>query len=171
MRLLRFVCVMVAVACFIQWTASARADDPWADFRYLVGEWVGDGSQGSGNFSHQFELDEHILVRRNHADLPASQGRPAVKHDDLVIFYRPEPGKPMKAVFFDNEGHFIDYDVSVSSDKKVIMMTGAPSQNKPRFRFSYTKQGDGKVVTKFEIAPPGQPEKFRTYLEGVCKRK
>lgn len=34
-----------------------------------------------------------------------------------------------------------------------------------------TSAGSGRLGGKFEIAPPGKPEEFKTYLEWTAKRK
>ncbi len=66
-------------------TLQAQAkDDPWDPFRFLIGDWVGEGKegQGSGYFSLTPDLQGKVLVRKNHAELPAANGRPAAAHDD-----------------------------------------------------------------------------------------
>ena len=91
MRIARLLQCLVIVACLACWTSRLQAaDDAWNDFRYLVGEWVGEGGgqpgQGGGSFSINFELQERIMVRRNKAEFPASQGRPG----------QLEPGRPVR---------------------------------------------------------------------------
>ncbi len=174
MRNLRWFVSSIVLLTYLA-SQSFAADDPWSDFRYLIGEWVADSNgqpgQATGSFTLNLELQERVLVRRNKAELPATGGRPAASHEDLLIVYKPETGKSLKGIYFDNEDYVIDYNVSVSADKKTITLVSAAVQNKPRFRFSYTKLEDNKISTKFEIAPPGQPDNFKTYVEGVCKRK
>jgi hypothetical protein len=41
----------------------------------------------------------------------------------------------------------------------------------PRFRLIYAKTSDGTLVQKFEMAPPGKPEAFKTYIESTARRK
>jgi hypothetical protein len=36
---------------------------------------------------------------------------------------------------------------------------------------TYTKIGEAEVAVKFEIAPPGKPDQFRVYLQGLVKRE
>jgi hypothetical protein len=45
-----------------------------------------------------------------------------------------------------------------------------PSPSAPRFRLSYAKEQGDEVLIKFEMAPPGKPDGFRTYLEGKARR-
>ncbi len=41
----------------------------------------------------------------------------------------------------------------------------------PRFRFECRQVDEQTVATKFEIAPPGQPENFSTYVEGLARQR
>jgi hypothetical protein len=136
----------------------------------LAGDWTGeDGKgQGTGAFSFRFELDDHVLVRRNHADLPAMNGRPAARHDDLMVVY-PGAGKK-EAVYWDNEGHVLRYTADLSADGKVLTFVTAPVASAPRFRLTYTKTSDTTLDIRFEIAPPQNPEGFTPYLSGRARR-
>lgn len=150
-------------------------DDSWAAFRFLLGEWVGEGDgkpgQGSGGFSFAPDLGGKVLVRKNRNDIPAANGRPAVTHGDLLIIYRGSDGKRNKAIYFDNEDHVIQYTVTASGDGNALTFVSDAVPSQPRFRLTYTK-GKGETVSiKFEIAPPGKAEEFKTYLEGTARRK
>ena len=111
------------------------------------------------------------MVRRNRAELPAGNGRPAAVHEDLMVIYPGEAGKASKAVYFDSEGHVIHYTVSTSEDQRVLSFVSDPQPAGPRYRLSYTKEGADAVAIKFEIAPPGKPDEFKTYLEGKARCK
>jgi len=150
-------------------------EDAWEAHRFLEGEWTGEGSgkpgEGKGRFSFAFELQGKVLVRRNHSEYPASAGRPAITHDDLMVVYRGDGGKQIKAIYFDSEDHVIHYTATVSEDKRTITYVSDKVTAAPRYRLSYTKGKDQKVSIKFEIAPPGKPDAFKTYLEGSADRK
>jgi hypothetical protein len=148
-------------------------DDPWADFRFLIGAWVSEGKpeDGSGSFTLEPDLGGKVLVRRNIADLPATKDRPAGKHEDLMVVYREQGGKEFQASYFDNEGHVIQYSVSPLPDKKGLQFLSNADPSGPRFRLTYTAGEEDKAAVKFEIAPPGKPDEFRTYLEGTVRRK
>jgi hypothetical protein len=118
--------------------------DPWAAVRFLVGEWVGEGSgqpgQGTGGFSFRFDLGARILVRRDHSEYPRSHDRPAVVHDALMVVY-PQPGRDaLAAVYFDNEGHVIRYEVSAAREGTVVLLSEAAGGG-PRYRLTYTQLG------------------------------
>jgi hypothetical protein len=138
----------------------------------MTGAWASiDGPEkGSGSFSLTPDLDGKVLVRRNHADLPASNGRPAAKHDDLMVIYR-DAGKAVKAIYFDNEGHVIEYMVTTTPDKKSLTFLSDVGISSPRFRLMYTK-GEGDTMSiSFAIAQPGKPNAFKTYVQGKVGRQ
>ena len=152
---------------------NPKAPDPWAPWRFLVGEWLGEGGggpgQGTGGFSFQFDLGEKILVRKNYADYPPANGKPAYHHDDLTILY-PEGGA-IKATFFDGEGHVIRYAATASLDGKTLTWLSEAVSGTPRYRFTYEKTGADTLDLKFEIAPPDKPEAFATYIRASARRK
>jgi len=148
------------------------ASTNWDAWRFLLGEWAGSGGgtpgQGGGDLSFQFDLQGQVLVRRNHVDFPATTDRPTFSHDDLTIIY-PDAAGSTRAVYFDNEGHVIHYAVTMAAD--MIIMISEPDPSSPRFRTTYWKGENETAGTRFEIAPPGKPEDFAIYIEGIVKRK
>ena len=88
--------------CFGQ---KPMAADPWHDFRFLMGAWETDSgvaNSGAGTFSLIPDIQNHVLVRRNHAEYPAVAGRPASVHDDLMIIYV-DPVSGYKAHYYDSD--------------------------------------------------------------------
>jgi hypothetical protein len=170
-------CLPVVLGILLATTASgAEADnDPWAPFRFLIGEWTGEGTgqpgQGSGSFVLQPELEGKVLVRRNHNEIPRGTNRPPAIHEDLMVVYPGEKGQPAKAIYWDNEGHVIQYTVNPSPDRRSLVFLSQLTPSQPRFRLTYTDQGLDRVTITFAIAPPGKPEEFKTYLEGSARRK
>jgi hypothetical protein len=145
----------------------------WENWKFLLGEWEGghegDPGQGYGRFSFSFELDQNILVRRNRTVFPATKEREGYTHDDLLIIYTEFTGSK-RAIYFDNEEHVIHYEVSVSPDQKTIMLVSDPAPSMPQFRFTYEKEAENALDTRFEIAPAGQAGAFTVYLEGIARR-
>ena len=164
-----------AMTCF-WWTPLRGADEgPWEDYRFLLGNWSGQGKgvpgQGKGRFSLTTDLQGKVLIRKHRAEGAATGGRPAFVHDDLMVIY-PEAGRgPMHAIYFDSEGHVIDYSATFSPDKKTLTFVSTPHPGIPRFRLSYVKQDEGSLAIKFEMAPPGKPDAFKTYTEGTAARE
>jgi hypothetical protein len=162
--------LLVVLVC-----AGAAEDDPWSDYRFLLGEWRGEGDggpgKGTGEFSFTRDLQGKVLVRKNRTDIPATSGRPASTHEDLMVVYAGEGGRNARAIYFDSEGHVINYAASFSADKRTLTFVSDATPSTPRFRLSYT-HGEGETLRiKFEIAAPGKPDEFKTYLEGAARRE
>ena len=143
----------------------------WGPAQFLVGNWAGEGGgqpgQGTGAFSFSPELQGKILVRKSFAEYPAANGRPASRHDDLLVVYRDEATHGLRATYFDSEGHVIRYAVRPAEGTVVFVSDGAPSG--PRFRMSYTSTGKDTLKFKFEIAAPGKD--FAPYIEAAAHRQ
>ena len=151
-------------------TTFAQQNSTWKDWSWLIGEWRGEGGgqpgQGGGTFSFKTDLDGKILVRKSHSEYPASGNRPATIHDDLMIVSLDYSGNPTKAIYFDNEGHTINYRISYAPN--TIVLTSGKMANVPVFRLTYTLLDTEMVNTKFEMSQDG--EKFMTYVEGKSKK-
>lgn len=152
--------------------ALAEEPKPWTGWEMLLGDWVADASQGkpgaatAGTLSFAYDLDHHVIVRRDRADYPALQGRPAFSHQGLAVI-SPDAAGALHASSFDNEGHTIEYDVQVAPGS--VVFVSAPAAKAPRFRLTYKTIPAGLAI-RFEIAPPGSPEQFSTYVEGTVHR-
>jgi hypothetical protein len=175
--MMRSVTISLALGlllCTVQGTQAGQ-EDPWAAYRFLMGDWVGEGSgqpgKGSGQFSFALDLQGKVLVRKHRAEVEAAQGRPASVHEDLLVVYRGNDGKRTRAIYFDSEDHVIAYTATPSEDGQTLTFVSEPSPSAPRFRLTYTKSGADTVRIKFEMAPPGKPDSFRTYVEGSARRK
>ena len=146
-------------------------EDPWARFRFVLGYWESDDppEAGRGTFSLLPELSDAVLVRRNEADIPAAQGRPPAHHEDLMVVYH-VAGHPDEATYYDNEGHTIHYVVSPGVELDRLVLVSDVTTGAPRFRLTYSKAGDDRLLVQFDIAPPGQPDAFAPYVSGHVKR-
>ena len=145
------------------------------DLRFLIGEWEGVGAggpgAGKGVFSFAFDLQNKAIMRKNYAEYPATANRPAVMHEDLIVIYLDHTSNQILANYFDSEGQQITYKVTPSTDHEAVTFLSEPSAVQPRYRLTYRKLQDGTLNGKFEIAPPGQPEAFKTYLEWTARKK
>jgi hypothetical protein len=108
MRLLSLVASLLLIVNPVFAQNSTNSLD---DLRFLIGEWegVGGGGPGSGKgiFSFMFDLQSKAIVRKNHAEYPASAARPAVRHDDLMVIYLDGASNEIMANYFDSEGQQI----------------------------------------------------------------
>ena len=161
-----FTVIMVLISS----TTFAQQSATWSKWQWLIAEWKGEGEgkpgQGSGTFSFKPDLKEKILIRKSHSEYPATGGRPATIHDDLMIIYPDHTGAPSKAIYFDNEGHTINY--SISYEAASIVMISEKIPNVPVFRLTYSLLENEVVNTKFEMSQDGT--KFMTYIEGKSKK-
>ena len=156
-------------------TAEQQKDSNLAALLPLLGKWSAEGGgqpgqASAGGFSFDFDLQGKVLVRRNYSEYPATGGKPASRHDDLMVIYQ-EPDQRTRAVYFDNEGHIIYYSVFLSEDKRTITLLSDSVPTAPRFRFIYTLLKDDSLSLEFDIAPPGKPDSFSKYVEGKARRQ
>lgn len=165
--------VLIALLSF-PLTAGAAGkpkDDTLAGWKYLEGTWtgVGEGKPGEsvGTATFSMDLDNKVVVRKNRTEFPATKDRPASVHEDLMIVYR-DATQGLKAIYFDNEGHVINYDAGAAADGTSWTFTSHPAPSAPRFRLTYRKVDGDTVSTTFEIAPPGR--EFGVYLKGTSRR-
>jgi hypothetical protein len=150
----------------------APQQGPMAFLILLEGEWIGEGTgqpgEGTGGCTFRFELGGKAFVRRNWADYPATKERPAFRHDDLLVGSATPAG--VRAVYWDSEGHRIDYTVS-SPEPGVAGFLGDTQAGAPRLRLTYRMSGKDALSLVFDIAPPGQSEAFKPYIQAKLRRK
>ena len=141
----------------------------------LAGDWVAQGGgqpgQGEGNFSFQFDLDKKVMVRKNTSEYPPVGNKPAIVHLDLMVIYSISTTDSLKAIYFDNEGHTINYSIYFADEEKTIQFVSNTLQNIPVFRLTYSFTDKDNMTVNFEIAPPGGPGNFRSYVKGSAHRK
>jgi hypothetical protein len=165
----RIVLALASALSLVTSVAMAQQDTTWAEWKWLVGEWVGEGSgipgQGGGWFSLQPNLENHVLVREGVADYPASGTKPAIHHTDLMIIY--PGGSGQRAIYFDNEGHVIEYTASASRGSVAFISAKVPGV--PVFRLVYLFLDAERIRVTFAMSRDG--ETFATYTEGTCTRR
>ena len=157
--------LVAAILMLGQAKPSNPATEKWTKFNFLLGTWVGSAKDtphgaGSGGFSFELQLNQNVIVRKNHAEY--SNG---VKHEDLMIVYLDAGDKP-RAIYFDSEGHVIRYAIETPAGGKVVFESEA-SEPGPRYRLTYWLDRD-TLNGKFEIAQPNA--EYKTYLEWTSKR-
>jgi hypothetical protein len=147
-------------------TSAVRADEP-AELKplaFLVGEWDSSGSgepgSASGIAAFRWSLQDRVMVRTNVADYPGAGGRPASRHDDLLIIY--VSGTAVRADYYDSEGHVIRYSVRAPAPGQAVFLSDeVPGE--PRFRLTYMLTAEGRLDGRFESADPGTAV-FKPYL-------
>jgi hypothetical protein len=170
----KFLKVACCVAALVPLHAQSWAEEPaqLVPFRFLVGEWegVGGGGPGGGGGRAVFSraLQDRVLLRTSYAEYPAQGGRPAIRHDDLMVIYV-DADSAVKADYYDNEGHVIRYSAHSPAGGQAVFLSQLLAAV-PRYRLTYRLAADGTVGGEFEIAPPGKPEEFRSYLKWTTQR-
>jgi hypothetical protein len=146
--------------------ASAKGTDPFAALSFLEGSWkahgTGQGVVSDGVYAFHRELGGHVLARHaGDASCKAPESFDC-EHRDLLYVYADMPGQPLKAIYFDSEGHVIHYDVTTPEPASVEFLSEAHG-GMPRFRLRYALK-DGVMLGSFAMQPPGQTT-WRPYLE------
>lgn len=149
--------------------AAPAAPMKWERLHFLEGTWEAHtqggsaSAHGTGSYSFRRELKQHVLVRRSKS---AEDCRgPAdfdCGHHDLLYVYEDSAGGSLKAIYFDDEGHVIHYEVT-TPEPFTAMFVSPPSPASPQFQLIYRLKG-GYMSGKFQMRMPGQPE-WRSYLE------
>ena len=152
--------------------AAPASPDPWASARFLVGSWTAKATggaalaQSAGNYSFRFELAGHVLARHAPTSACTAPDESECRHNDLLYLY-PE-GSALKAIYFDNAGHVIHYDVSTPQASTLVLLSDA-AQPGPQYRLTYSLAG-GVLAGKFEMKLPGQTD-FISYQEWSGKAR
>jgi len=153
---------------FLITTSVAGQTDPWNKLQFLLGNWTGSAGEkdarigaGQGDFSFEPQLNQKIILRKNHAAYDSG-----VRHDDLMILYLDTPNDTPRAIYFDTEGHVIRYNLTFPAPEKV-MFESDRTQPGPKYRLTYWMD-HGSLSGKFEIAPPGAD--YKTYISWTSTR-
>jgi len=152
--------------------AGAKTD-PWVGLRFLLGSWEAKTTGGvaqaqtSASYAFRLELRDHVLARHSSIGSCNSPDDFDCRHSDLLYIYGAGNGPTLQAIYFDNEGHVIHYDVTVPKAGTAVFLSD-PAQPGPQYRLSYALV-EGMMTGKFELRVPGQAD-FMTYLEWSGKR-
>jgi hypothetical protein len=141
--------------------------DQWSRLSFLEGTWDAKangngGAAAAGTYTYRLELQDHILARHSNQNRCKGPSDFDCDHGDLLYIYRDFPALPLKAIYFDNEGHVIHYDVSTPTATSVVFLSES-SRPGPQFRLSYELK-DQRMFGKFQMRMPGQQD-WKSYLE------
>ena len=173
------VIVVVLLTCSFLTAQHNNAKPSWDGLRFLVGNWVGEGTAetgqlGAGYCSFELVVQDWQMIRKNHSEYPATKDHPAISHDDLMIIYRDYDTGQLRAFYTDSEGHVIPYTVTpykvANSDVNGVVFLGDVEEGKPRFRLTYTLSPPDHITIAFEMAPPGKPEQFQKIIDGKMRK-
>jgi hypothetical protein len=161
--------LLFATAVFAQ-IDTVSVQRSWKPIEFLFGNWTGKGGgasagQGAGDYSFEPQIGNSIVVRKSFAEY-TSGPEAGTRHDDLMIVYADPPGSPLRAIYFDSEGHTIRYNVKTPAPNVAVFESDG-TQPGPKYRLTYTQHGSN-LDGKFEIAPPGAD--YKTYLSWTSVR-
>jgi hypothetical protein len=161
-------CLLIIFVCF---PIIASAQDSFAALQFLVGNWEAESTPNVTVARTDFMLDlqEKALVRHNHAEYPAANGRRAYTHDDLVVVYREVKPAATKALYLDSDGYYARYTVTSSAPGQATFVSDV-IPGFPRYRTSYSLLPDGRLSTTIEVSPAGKANAYAPFLQWISKR-
>jgi hypothetical protein len=148
--------------------------DPWEPFQFLIGSWTSPASSQpgqpvSGATTFSFDLDQQVIIRRSRAEFAPGPGeKEGQVHEDLLVIYRQPAEAGFRAIYFDNEGHTINYTVSFPARQPAVVFESEANQTSPRARLVYEAVEPDTLSIEFFVAPPGG--EFVSHVKGKVKR-
>jgi hypothetical protein len=146
----------------------AAAPDPWAALRFLLGAWQAKTTGGmaqaqtAASFAFRLELRDHVMARHTRGGGCQGPEDSDCLHGDMLYIYPTSNGQAFSAIYFDNEGHVIHYDVTTPQPMTAVFLSDS-AQPGPQYRLTYSFV-EGTMNGKFELKSPGQAD-FSSYLE------
>jgi len=109
-------------------SASPAKADPWAGVRFcwIMGAKTNGGmaqAQASAGYAFRLELRDHVLARHSRSGACTAPDDFDCQHSDLLYIYPSGNGLALQAIYFDNEGHVIHYDVSTPKPGTVVFLS------------------------------------------------
>ena len=154
--------------------AHAQSQTSLDSLKVLIGKWTGEGQSevgaGGGYFTFETSLKDKVLIRKNHAEYPATKDRPTVTHEDLMVVYVDAAAKKLRGFYPDSEGNTINYLITISDDQRTITFASDPRDPGPRYRLTYVLTQPDQIALTFEVAPPDKPDQFRKFIDGRVRK-
>jgi len=147
--------------------AAAEKADPWAGVRFLLGAWEAKTTggmaqaQATGGYAFRLELRDHVMARHSRGGGCKGPEDFDCQHGDMLTIYPGANGQALQAIYFDNEGHVIRYDISTPKPGTAVFLSDAAVPG-PQFRLSY-ELVEGVMTGEFQVKMPGQGD-FMSYL-------
>ncbi len=156
---------------------STAVVDPWAQVRFLEGEWTGvaEGEPGVGTVhrSYQFILGHRYLHERNvSAYSPRQLGKPGELHEHWSFISYDKRRKSLVQRQFHQEGFVNQYVQAPEQDtpRRLVFVSEAFENLDGRWRAreTYVLVSADEFTETFELAEPG--EEFRVYSRNSFRR-
>jgi hypothetical protein len=169
-----FLCLFAFAIAISAPAQTAQPINPFQPLTFLMGTWEAKTADksvtASGTYTFQTELNGHVVARHSPSDTAKCKG-PAdfnCEHGDLLYIYVDAPGQPLRAIYFDNEGHVIHYTVTAPTATTAEFLSD-PAQPGPEFRLFYELKG-AVMFGKFQMRMPGKQD-WQSYLEWAGSKK
>ena len=160
---------LLACVCVVPAGFAQNSSDPLAPLAFLFGSWEArtinnPAITAVGSYTFKTELNGHILARHSIRDSSKCKGPEDFncEHSDSLYIYSEGSGQPLRAIYFDNEGHVIHYSVTAPTPTSAEFLSDA-IHPAPQFRLTYELKG-GIMSGRFQIRMPGQQD-WKSYLE------
>jgi hypothetical protein len=162
-------------AVLIALTLQSPSSDPWANMRFIVGNWDGvvNGRPGNGTVSrtYNFVLGNKFVQVRNKSTYPPQEKNPKGEvHEDWGFISYDSARKKLILRQFHVEGFVNQYVLQSESPSEVVFVSEA-IENIPsgwRARETYRRLGPDEFVERFDLAEPGK--NFELYSETRFRR-
>jgi len=177
---LAFALILTAYADYpyIPGQESSPPTDPWAPFRFFVGDWGGRGEGGpgvsTGEQSFSFILrGTYLHVRNKAVFVPQEKNPKGETHEDWGVFSYDKSRQTFVLRQFHVEGFVSQYVLEkILSDGKMFVFTTEAIENIPagfKARLTYKILDADTFEQTFDLAAPGKD--FECYSKGVMERK
>src|SRR5262249_58817840 len=153
MRTRLFLTALLTFAALSWNTAHAAPPSQLKPLDFLLGDWdairaKADDASGKTTFSRA--LQDRVIERKNFADYPGANGKPASRHDDMMLIYA--TGDAVRADYFDSEGHVIHYAVTSPATNQAVFVSDATPRGPP-YRLTCKLRRDWPLQRQFAVPP------------------
>lgn len=169
-----------ALAAFVLYQAASPSPvasvDPWADLRFMVGEWTGEseGQPGKGTVqrTYRFALNNRFLHERNVSTYPAQPKNPKGEvHEHWSFFSHDRARRTLVFRQFHQESFVIQYAMKPGSAPGTVVFESEALENVPsnwKARETYEVVSPDEFVETFELSMGGAP--YEVYSRARFKR-
>ena len=177
MRNLQWLLLIVLISLPALTAGEEAKPDPWAQVRFMVGEWkgttTGDPGEGTVVRKYEFVLGQRFLHERNKSTYPPQEkNKKGEAHEHWSMLSVDRARKTIVLRQFHIEG-FINQYVLVA-EKSTPTKLVFESENFENFsnkwcaRETYDIGGSNEFTETFELAPPEKP--FEIYSKNILRR-
>ncbi len=159
------ISLLLTLLLVVPMASRAAEADKLAALSFLIGTWTPEGITGSTTFERT--LNNHMIIRKSWSQVPASGGKPASKHEDLMVIF--PYGEHLRAAYYDSDGYVIGYEVQAKG-KNAVVFTSDRIQGVPRGRLTYTLGTNGVLAAAVDMAPANNQDAFAPSMAWNSRR-